>query len=98
MAIINMEEKILSDIVNGLITERIAKKTEIDSEYAGFVKEQQKIEKEYRELELSDKAKGLMKKYRDAMDESDIAYGHCAYKTGFMDCLVILKQLGLIGE
>lgn len=23
---------------------------------------------------------------------------HCAYKTGFLDCLVILKQFELIGE
>lgn len=90
----NIEEKML----NELITERIAKEAEVCSEYANFVKEQEKIEEVYRGLELSDEEKKLMQDYMNAMDESDIAYGHCAYKTGFLDCLVILKQLKLIGE
>lgn len=88
----------LNDIVNELITERIAKETEADFEYTDFVKKQKEIEEEYRELELSDGEKDIIEKYMDAMYENDIAYGHCAYKTGFLDCLVILKQLGLIGE
>lgn len=94
----NIEKKMLSDIVNELITERIAKEAEVCSEYMDFVKEQKKIEEVYRGLELSDEEKKLMQDYMNAMDESDIAYGHCAYKTGFLDCLVILKQLNLIGE
>lgn len=88
----------LNDIVNELITERITKETEADFEYTNFVKKQQEIEGEYRKLELSDGEKDIIEKYIDAMYESDIAYGHCAYKTGFLDCLVILKQLELIGE
>lgn len=91
-----MEEKIVNNIVNGLITERIAKETEIDSEYKTSVKDQQKIEAEYIKLELSDEEKDILEKYMDAMDEGNVAYGHCAYKTGFMDCLVILKQWGLL--
>lgn len=88
----------LNDIVNELITERIAKETEADFEHIDFVKKQKEIEEEYRELELSDGENDIIEKYMDAMYENDIAYGHCAYKTGFLDCLVILKQLGLIGE
>ena len=94
----NIEEKMLNDIVNELITERIAKEAKVCSEYMDFVKEQKKIEEVYRGLELSDEEKKLMQDYMNAMDESDIAYGHCVYKTGFLDCLVILKQLNLIGE
>lgn len=97
MAINNMKEKIVSDIVNGLITERIAKETERDSEYKNFVREQQKIEKEYRKFELSDEERDIMDKYRNTMYENDITYGHCAYKTRFLDCLVIFKQLEFIG-
>ena len=92
-----MEEKIVRDIVNELITERSAKETEADSEYKNFVKAQQRIEKECRKLELSDEEKDIIEKYMAAMYENDIAYGHCAYKTGFWDCLVILKQLEVIG-
>ena len=93
-----MEEKIVRDIINELITERIEKETKADSEYKNFVKAQQRIEKEYRKLELSDEERDVIEKYMNAMNENDIAYGHCAYKTGFWDCLVILKQLELIGE
>ena len=94
----NIEEKLLGNIVDELITERIAKEAEVCSEYMGFVKEQEKIEEVYCGLGLSDEEKELMQEYMNAMDESNIAYGHCAYKTAFLDCLVILKQLKLIGE
>lgn len=94
----DIEEKMLSDIVNELITKRIRTEKEMDSEYVGFIKEQEKIEAVYRGLELSGKEKEIMDKYMEAMFESDVAYGYCAYKTGFWDCLVILKQLGIIGE
>lgn len=93
-----MEEKIVRDIVNELITERIAKETEADFEYKNFEREQQKIEEKYRKLELTDEERNIIEKYMDSIYENDIAYGHCAYKTGFWDCLVILKQLKLIGE
>ncbi len=56
------------------------------------------MQEEYRKLELSDEERDIIEKYMDAMYENDIAYGHCAYKIGFLDCLVILKQLELIGE
>ena len=76
-----------------LIKERLGHKDITD-----FVKKQKEIEGEYRKLELSNKEKDIIEKYMDAMFENDIAYGPCAYKTGFLDCLVILKQLGLIDE
>lgn len=94
----DMAEKIVNNIVNELITERIAKETEVDSEYKTFEREQQKIEEEYRKLELSDEEKNIIEKYISAIYENNIAYGHCAYKTGFLDCLVILRQLEIIGE
>ena len=93
----DMEEKIVRDIVNELITGRITYETEIDPEYKNFVKAQLRIEEEYRKIELSDEERDIIEKYMVAMYENDIAYGHCAYKTGFLDCLVILKQLGIIG-
>lgn len=94
----NIEEKLLSDIVNELITERIITEVKRDSEYIRFEKEQQKIEELYCELELSDEEKKLMQDYLKAMSEESETYGHCAYKTGFWDCLVILKELNLIGK
>lgn len=94
----NIEERLLGDIVNELITERITTEVKKDSEYIKFEKEQQKIEELYCELELSDKEKKLMQDYLNAMREASETYGHCAYKTGFWDCLVILKELDLIGK
>ncbi|MCI9618113.1 MAG: hypothetical protein HFG31_09035 [Eubacterium sp.] len=57
-----MEEKIVRDMVNELITERIAKETEVDFEYKTFEREQQKIEEEYRKLELLDEEKNIIEK------------------------------------
>ena len=51
------------------------------------------MQEEYRKLELSDEERDIIEKYMDAMYENDIAYGHCAYKIGFLDCLVILKPV-----
>ena len=59
---------------------------------------QEEVKKEYCKLELTTEQKELMQEYFDSIEQHRIAYAHCAYKTGFLDCLAILIDLKIIGE
>lgn len=94
----NIEKDMVCGIIDALITERVEEKIKEDSTYRYLSQEQKKIARQYERLELLSEQNKFMQKYFSAMEESCIAFSHCAYKTGFLDCLAILNNLNIFGE
>lgn len=94
----NIEKNMVYGIIDTLITERVEEEIKEDSTYRYLSQEQKKIERQYERLELLSEQNKFMQEYFSAMEESCIAFSHCAYKAGFLDCLAILNDLNIIGE
>lgn len=94
----NIEKNMVCGIIDTLITERVEEEIKEDSTYMFLSEEQKKVERQYQRLELLSEQNKFMQQYFAAMENSCIAFSHCAYKTGFLDCLAILNDLNIIGE
>lgn len=56
------------------------------------------LSQEQFEMYLPNVKKDVVEKLLHILGEKEAAFETCAYKMGFLDCLVILKQLEIIGE
>lgn len=92
-----MREEITESIFQMLIRENVEEALKEDRVFQEKAWIRREISQEQFEMNLSDDKKYVVEKLLHILGEKEAAYETCAYKTGFRDCISILKLLHILG-
>lgn len=92
-----MREEIMENIFHMLIRENVEEALKEDKVFLEKAQIRRDLSQKQFEMYLSDGKKDVVEKLLHILGEKEAAYETCAYKTGFRDCISILKTLQILG-
>lgn len=92
-----MREEIMENIFQMLIRENVEDALKEDKVFLEKAQIRRDLSQKQFEMYLSDDKKDVVEKLLHILGEKEAAYETCAYKTGFRDCISILKTLQILG-
>ena len=92
-----MREEIMENIFQMLIRENVEEALKEDKVFLEKAQIRRDLSQKQFEMYLSDDKKDVVEKLLHILGEKEAAYETCAYKTGFRDCISILKTLQILG-
>lgn len=87
----------MENIFHMLIRENVEEALKEDKVFLEKAQIRRNLSQKQFEMYLSDDKKDVVEKLLHILGEKEAAYETCAYKTGFRDCILILKTLQILG-
>lgn len=92
-----MREKIAESMFQMLIRENVEMALKEDEVFQKKARIRRELSQEQFEMRLSNYKKYVIERLLHILGEKEVAYETCAYKTGFKDCISVLKALHILG-
>lgn len=92
-----MREEIMENIFQMLIRENVEEALKEDKVFLEKARIRRDLSQKQFEMYLSDDKKDVIERLLHILGEKEAAYETCAYKTGFRDCILILRALQILG-
>ena len=92
-----MREEIMENIFQMLIRENVEEVLKEDKVFLEKARIRRDLSQKQFEMYLSDDKKDVIERLLHILGEKEAAYETCAYKTGFRDCILILRALQILG-
>ncbi len=92
-----MREEIMENIFQMLIRENVEEALKEDKVFLEKARIRRDLSQKQFEMYLSDDKKNVVERLLHILGEKEAAYETCAYKTGFRDCILILRALQILG-
>lgn len=92
-----MREEITESIFQMLIRENVEEALKEDRVFQEKARIRRELSQEQFEMSLPGDKKYIVEKLLDILREKEAAYETCAYRTGFRDCISVLKALHILG-
>lgn len=92
-----MREEITESIFQMLIRENVEMALKEDEVFQEKARIRRELSQEQFEMRLSNDKKYVVERLLHILGEKEAAYETCAYKTGFKDCISVLKALHILG-
>ena len=92
-----MREEIMENIFQMLIRENVEEALKEDKVFLEKARIRRDLSQKQFEMYLSDNKKNVVERLLHILGEKEAAYETCAYKTGFRDCILILRALQILG-
>lgn len=92
-----MREEIMENIFQMLIWENVEEALKEDDVFQEKARIRRELSQGQFEMYLPNDKKYVVEKLLHILGEKEAAYETCAYKTGFKDCILVLKTLHILG-
>ena len=92
-----MREEIMENIFQMLIRENVEEALKEDKVFLEKARIRRDLSQKQFEMYLSDDKKDVIERLLHILGDKEAAYETCAYKTGFRDCILILRALQILG-
>lgn len=92
-----MREEITESIFQMLIRENVEETLKDDRVFQEKAQIRRELSQKQFEMSLSGDKEYIVEKLLHILGEKEAAYETCAYKTGFKDCIAVLRALHILG-
>ena len=92
-----MREEIMENIFQMLIRENVEEALKEDKVFLEKARIRRDLSQKQFEMYLLDDKKNVVERLLHILGEKEATYETCAYKTGFRDCILILRALQILG-
>lgn len=91
-----IREEIVDNIFRMLMRENLEEALKEDKVYLEKVEIRKNLSQKYMDMELSERKRDVIEQLLYFLGEKEVQYGDCAYRTGFRDCITIMKALNIL--
>lgn len=92
-----LRREIMENIFQMLIQENVEEALKDDKVFMEKARIRRDLSQEQFEMYLSNDKKYVIERLLYILGEKEAAYDTCAYKTGFRDCILIMKAFHMLG-
>ena len=91
-----MREDIVENIFQMLMRENLEEALKEDVVHLKKADVRKNLSQKYMNMELTKEQREVIEQLLYLSGEKEVQYGDCAYKTGFRDCITIIKALHIL--
>ena len=91
-----MREDIVENMFQMLMRENLEEALKEDVVYLKKAGIRKNLSQKYMDMELTREQREVIEQLLYLSGEKEVQYGDCAYKTGFRDCITIMKALHIL--